>query len=230
MKLLKNAAKAVSALALVSATVSPSFAQGLGGGLSSCDPVTGLSASGGQCVTLTPAQVSGVNPSSVTGNEGVDTLDPTSLGETYECNPAGSDNQAAGSGGSVLIEDCGAPLTITQTEPFFYGGAAPAPAPLPPAPAPATVTNVVTPAAQTVTQNVTSIVTPSIPAAAPAIPAAVVGPTVVAPAAAAAGVASSAIAAAGLGGTQLLIGGLVAAAVVGGAIAISDNDSSNNTN
>ncbi len=114
--------------------------------LSSCDPATGLTPSGQQCVTLTPvdptrydSQISGEGASNYSA------VNVTELAETYQCDRS-SGNNAAGGGGSILIEDCGAPLDLDPStfKEFvgYSGNAAPAPAPVPtpvsvPAPLPA---------------------------------------------------------------------------------------------
>jgi len=91
--------------------------------LSGCNATTGLGANGQPCVELAPLdpnRISNVSPGAI-GGEQFRSLDVTTLGQTYEC------RELDGSGrgpqqGTLLIEDCGAPLTLAelgQLQPFY---------------------------------------------------------------------------------------------------------------
>lgn len=172
--------------------------------LSSCDPATGLTPGGQQCVTLTPVeptryqtQISGEGASNYSA------VNVGELAETYQCDPSGGNNTAVGNGGALLIEDCGAPLNLDPStfQEFvgYSGNAAPAPAPIP------------QPAAPVVAY------TPPPPPPAPAA-------TVIA-----APVAPTSLASTGLGFGGVAAG-LVGVAALGAIIAVaSDNNSSAST-
>ncbi len=168
--------------------------------LSSCDPVTGLSANGSPCVELTPVDPGNIaTPTGAAGGEQYDRLDTTTLGQTYECRTTDRANRQTGAGGALLIEDCGTPFgpgELGQLKPFYGTTGAPAPLPAPPA-APAPVI-----------------------AAAPAAP--VAAPPAFAPV--------TGVSAAGLGSTVLPFALIGAAGLVGViALAASDDDDDNTT-
>jgi len=176
--------------------------------LSSCDPVTGLTPSGAQCVTLTPVdptryqtQIDGE------GASGYRPVDVDELAETYECNRSDRREGYSG-GGTILIEDCGAPLALDPAtfKDFvgYAGNAPPAPVYAAPPPPPAPVYVAPPPPAP-------------VYAAAPALPA----PAVYAP---------LTLASAGLGNAGLIAAGLGAAALAGIAlVAFNDDDDDDDT-
>ncbi len=132
---------ATTASLAVMAVPAPAAAQTALGGLSSCDPTTGLGPNGRPCVALKRiAPSAGAAPAGVARPEGVRVLDPSTLGETFECQTLGNGNTGTGSGEVVaLIEECGEPLVITNTQPYWPGDiavASPPPPPPPPAAAP----------------------------------------------------------------------------------------------
>ena len=188
--------RVLSAGAFVALLSTAASAQGI---QSSCSSATGLSATGQPCYTLTPTQRDGQNPGSVLGTESVARVSTSELGETYECRRSDNQDYATGTGTAALIEDCGAPLQITNTTDFFYSTPAAQPAPVvaaapppPPPPPPAALP-------------------PVVPAAAPAV--------------VTSGISGVGLAGAG----PLLVGGLAAAALGGIIWAIADDDDGNST-
>lgn len=111
--------------------------------LSGCDAATGLGSNGLPCVELAPIDPNRISSVSfdADGSDQFRTLDVTTLGQTYACREV--DVNAGGNWqGSLLIEDCGAPLTgaeLGQLQPFYGTTGSPPPlnvASLPPAPPP----------------------------------------------------------------------------------------------
>ncbi len=174
---------------------SPASAQSA---LSSCNPATGLSANGQPCVELTPldpSRISDVSPGA-DGGDRYGRLDTTTLGQTYACRQIDS-RTGGGQGGSLLIEDCGTPLTsaeLGELKPFYGTTGAVAPPPPPPPPPVA--------------------VAPPPPPPPPPLPAYVPPPPPVA-------VAAPAV---GLGNAGLVAAGVGAAALIGIAIVALDDD------
>ena len=176
--------------------------------LSGCDPATGLGQNGQPCVELTPLdpnRITNVAPGA-DGENQYRPLDTTTLGQTYACREV---NAAGGTGpsGTLLIEDCGTPLTgaeLGNLQPYYgtTGAPAPAPAPVPAPPPPAPVV---------------AAAPPPPPPPLPPLPAP--GPVVVA-----APTAPVAVPAVGLGNAGLIAAGVGAAAVVGLAIVALDDD------
>jgi len=172
---------------------SPASAQSA---LSSCNPATGLSANGQPCVELTPldpSRISDVSPGA-DGGDRYGRLDTTTLGQTYACRQIDS-RTGGGQGGSLLIEDCGTPLTsaeLGELKPFYGTTGAVAPPPPPPPPPPPV-----------------AVAPPP-----PPLPAYVPPPPPVA-------VAAPAV---GLGNAGLVAAGVGAAALIGIAIVALDDD------
>jgi len=183
--------------------------------LSSCDPATGLTPRGTQCVSLTPVDPTRYQtPIDAAGASRYQSVNVGELAETYECNRSGATDGAYATGGAILIEDCGAPLVIdpsTYKEFVGYAGnAAPTPVYTPP-PAP-----------------VAYVAPPPAPVAyvPPPAPVAYVPPPPLPPVYAATPLATK-----GLGYTGLITAGLGAAALAGiAALAFSnDSDSTSST-
>ncbi len=186
---------------------SMSFGQSV---LSSCNPATGLTPSGQQCVTLTPVEPTRYQ-TQISG-EGAQNYNPVNVGqlaETYQCNPSGANANASAIGGALLIEDCGQPLDLnpaTFQEFVGYSGT-PAPAPIVPASAPVAPPPVVP------------------------TPVAPVAPAPIVAAAAPPAYAAVPFQAAGLSNAALVGGALGAAALVGliAVVANDDDDDSSST-
>ncbi len=180
--------------------------------LSGCDPATGLGINGQPCVELTPLDPNRISNVSfdADGSSRFRPLDTSTLGQTYECRELNSAGQGLG-GGTLLIEDCGTPLTsaeLGELMPFYGTTAPPAPAPTPAPPPPPQV--VYTPPPPPAPVPVAPVVPPPLPPI----------PPVAAPVA---------IASSGLGNAGLIAAGIGAAAVIGiAAIALSDDDDDNN--
>jgi hypothetical protein len=169
--------------------------------LSSCDPVTGLSANGAPCVELTPIDPANINtPGAAEGSEQYARLDTSTLGQTYECRTADGGEQQFGRGGALLIEDCGEPLAIGETKPFWGTTGTPTavPTPIPAAP--------IVPAAPVIVAAPAAPVVAAAPAFAPV----------------------TGIAAAGLGGAIPFA--VVGAAALAGIVAVAASDDDDSTN
>jgi len=185
--------------------------------ISSCDPVTGLTPSGGQCVALTRVDPTRYQ-TTIEAPSNFQSVNVSELAETYECNRSDAVGGPRNPNVVALIEDCGTPLQLdpaTFKEFVGYAGN-PAPAPTPvytPPPAPAPVAYVPPPPPAPV-----AYIPPPPPAVLPP------APPVFAPA--------PALASAGLGSTGLIAAGLGVAAFAGiAALAFSnDSDSTNSTN
>lgn len=124
------AASAVALTALASSVNAQSAFSG-------CDPATGLGPSGQPCVELIPLDPNRIAdaPVGAAGSDRFRRLDTSTLGETFECREANA-REGRGGRGVLLIEDCGAPLTVGelgQLEPFYgtTGPVASAPTPIP---------------------------------------------------------------------------------------------------
>ena len=105
-----------------------------------CGPGTRLGPLGQKCVALKPKRPSvGTAPAGVARPEGVPVIDASSLAETYDCEELDAAGETADPGEVVAYaDDCGAPLAITNTQPYWPGDlavAAPPPPPPPPPPA-----------------------------------------------------------------------------------------------
>lgn len=184
--------------------------------LSSCNPATGLTPTGQQCVTLTrtdPTQYQ----TRITG-QGASNYRPVNVGalaETYQCDRS---DPGTGYGTSVtlLIEDCGQPLDLDPStfEEFVGYSGVPTPAPIAPAPPPPMV-----------------MAPPVAPLPAPVLPAPVItAPVMAAPLFVAPPLAAPVLASTGLGSTGLIAAGLGAAALVGiAAVALGGGSSATTT-
>lgn len=102
--------------------------------LSSCDPLTGLTPAGAQCVTLRENDPTRFDtPIQGEGASNFRPVDVQRLAKTYQCDTSDPLEAARGTGGVILLEDCGTPLDIdpsTLQEFVGYAGN-PAPTPVP---------------------------------------------------------------------------------------------------
>jgi len=187
--------------------------------ISSCDPVTGLTPNGSQCVALTRVDPTRFE-TRIEAPSNYRPVNVSELAETYECNRSDAVGGPRNPNVVALIEDCGTPLQLdpaTFKEFVGYGGnPAPAPTPVytpPPAPAP-----VYTPPPAPV------YTPPPAPVAMAPAP-----PPVIAPAPPV--YAATPFSSAGLGSSGLIAAGLGAAAIAGiAAVAFSnDSDSTSST-